>query len=718
MTASTNEKVTFSIFKKVFLTSSGILLGFFVAIIISLMFIVKKSAAEMYTLNAQTELKTLSDGIEIFITSAKNNLELLSKNPTVKSADSSLHRYLDDSAPVNASDTKKSEKEQELVRLFKEFYTSHKEYAEVYMGTMWGGYATSFDGEMSNKYDPRLRTWYKKASAANGKPILTEAYLSTIKEIVVCFSQAVFNPESTLIGNMSIEVTLSTITDLVSKTQFGKNGFIMLVEENNVVLANSKYKDERMVRLDAGTRQGYADIAVLKTGESIWLDGEEYILVSYSIPGMDWKLLGFIHKKEMQAYYMQMIAVVCAVSTVILIISAIGLTVLVRSIVHPLNTTSRALRNIASTEGDLTIKLSEKGNDEVALIAKYFNSTIAKVRNTVSVSVTASHELKAAQNALQDSMSGTVTSVKNIAGKTSALADDIAAQIDTSAKVAHSFNSMNTNIKEISTLISEQTAVTGRSVKTIEDMITGTDKMVEKLEKNTELILDLEHQSKEVQTVVTNSAKKATELTDKSQTLIQAGTIIQDLAKQTNLLAMNAAIEAAHAGDAGLGFAVVAGEIRHLAEESNIRGREITANLKSFKDELAQVALDIRTAEEVFVRAFNLTTEVKVQEASVIETVSEQRSGNEQTLQAVRGMLHTAEAVHNNYQALTDEFLAVHKLIAHLEATSDSIETKFSTMRSAASVVTHSTDAMANLIQQATDKIHELDTVISVFKIS
>ncbi len=121
-----------------------------------------------------------------------------------------------------------------------------------------------------------------------------------------------------------------------------------------------------------------------------------------------------------------------------------------------------------------------------------------------------------------------------------------------------------------------------------------------------------------------------------SESLLEASSVIQNIANQTNLLAMNAAIEAAHAGEAGKGFAVVADEIRKLAEDSNSQGKTISSSLQNLKNMIIEVSAGAETIRNQFETIFGLTSTVREQESVIKNAMEEQNSGGTQVLEAIR----------------------------------------------------------------------------------
>ena len=137
---------------------------------------------------------------------------------------------------------------------------------------------------------------------------------------------------------------------------------------------------------------------------------------------------------------------------------------------------------------------------------------------------------------------------------------------------------------------------------------------------------------------ITDTKLPNQKIAEESGSLMEASTVIQNIASQTNLLAMNAAIEAAHAGEAGKGFAVVADEIRKLAEDSAAQGRTITATLKTLSGEIETLSASSKTVEEKFNAIFNLAEQVKEMSTSLTEAMREQENGSREVLTAIKNI--------------------------------------------------------------------------------
>lgn len=235
--------------------------------------------------------------------------------------------------------------------------------------------------------------------------------------------------------------------------------------------------------------------------------------------------------------------------------------------------------------------------------------------------------------------------------------------------VDSSVEKFTSNMEQIQKLAFKATDMTNyvtQSSASIEEMVANIASINQVLDQNTEAVSNLALASNDGKKGLNVVSEHIKQIAADSQNLVQTSNVIEEIATQTNLLAMNAAIEAAHAGNAGRGFAVVADEIRKLAENSGKQAQTISAVLKQIKEKIDKTSESSIEAQKRFDQVVELSHKVKEQEDVIKNSIEEQSIGGKQVLTSLTQMNEASEEVRNEVQSLLNTSTVIQTEIQNL----------------------------------------------------
>jgi methyl-accepting chemotaxis protein len=306
-----------------------------------------------------------------------------------------------------------------------------------------------------------------------------------------------------------------------------------------------------------------------------------------------------------------------------------------RSITKPIISVTATLKDIAEGEGDLTRVIPEKGRNEITELSHYFNQTLEKIKNLIITIKKQTTILFDTGNELSSSMTETAAADNEITANMQSIKGRVVNQSASVTETNATMEQMTVNIDKLNDHVEDQTESVTQSSSAIEEMLANVQSVTNTLIRNLENVNDLSSASEVGRNGLQKVAEDIQKISLESEGLLQINSVMKTIASQTNLLSMNAAIEAAHAGEAGRGFAVVADEIRKLAESSSEQAKIIGNVLKMIKNSIDKIT---RSTDSVLTEFEIIDKDVKTvaeQEENIRNAMEEQGQGSKQILGAI-----------------------------------------------------------------------------------
>jgi len=334
-------------------------------------------------------------------------------------------------------------------------------------------------------------------------------------------------------------------------------------------------------------------------------------------------------------------------AVIAVLVSAVILFIVFNYMTKPVVKVTETLKDISEGDGDLTRTIPDKGNDEIAELSRYFNLTLKKIRNLVITIKNQTVTLFDIGNELASNMTETATAVNEITANTQSIKGQVLSQSASVTQTNATMEQMNVNIDKLNEHVESQATSVAQSSSAIEQMMANIRSVSNTLSKNAENVSELTSASEVGREGLRNVATDIQEVAKESEGLLEINSVMKNIASQTNLLSMNAAIEAAHAGEAGKGFAVVAGEIRKLAEESSEQSKTISVALKKIKGSIDKITVSTGNVLNKFQTIDSGVKTVAEQEDNIRSAMEEQREGSKQILEAVGHLNELTQMVKN-----------------------------------------------------------------------
>jgi methyl-accepting chemotaxis protein len=561
--------------------------------------------------------------------------------------------------------------------------------------------------------------WYKMTLYETTLFNFNINYNDEMQRVLLFINAPVFDSAHTPIGLVGTGIDLTEFVDSIYRDYTSGDPLYFFNDLGELTGAKDAHLIADKVTLDKQLGE---------TGQEIlaWADNNQtdtiYTFISRGgivavgpIPTLGWYVV-VIHPLALTDYFdTSMTGIFVAMMGLIVIIFVI-FNVSTRTFLRPLAGMIEVLNQI-SKDWDLRNRIDIRNRDEIGNLAEFFNQTFEKFRVLLSGIKGRTVTLSTTGDELSLNMDETNYAISDIDAAIQDMRKQVLNQVDAINDTARSMEKITAGLNDLNEHINVQVESVEHSSSAIEELLASIKSVTETLVRNTGNINSLAASSGAGREDMQKVSTDIEEIAKESEGLLQINLVMQTISSQTNLLAMNAAIEAAHAGDSGSGFMVVAEEIRKLAENSAKQSKTISAVLKKIKSSIDLITKSTAVVMERFGTIEQEVETVSNQETQIRNAMEEQGVGSRNILDAVTRLNDVTGLVKSASENMTTESKEVQKHSGNLKGVTAEVAGRMDEMAGSADKIVSTVGRSKEISAENKRHIDELSVEIAKFKV-
>jgi methyl-accepting chemotaxis protein len=572
--------------------------------------------------------------------------------------------------------------------------------------------------------------WQAALAELKDIPTLSDPFQSLVNGQNTLLSNIVIPiiPEGTknIVGLIGIRFDLSYSQDIVTELKPYGTGRALVISNNGTVAAHydaSKRGQTVEQVILAIVGQGGLDKTheALKTGKPEIFDNNGRICCVYPFyvgqSDTPWAFMSSVELSTVLAAVSSMTRFTIILAVIAVVVVTIVMYLIAIGITKPIVNVALTLKDISEGEGDLTKTIDVHSKDEIGDLARYFNATLEKIKKLVVTIKNQAVALFDIGNELASNMTETAAAINEITANIQSIKGRVINQSASVTETNATMEQITVNIDKLNVHVDRQSDSVAQSSSAIEEMLANIQSVTQTLVKNSGNVKDLIEASEVGRAGLQEVSSDIQEIARESEGLLEINAVMENIASQTNLLSMNAAIEAAHAGEAGKGFAVVADEIRKLAESSGEQSKTISTVLKKIKDSIDKITKSTDSVLNKFEAIDSGVRTVSDQEENIRNAMEEQGAGSKQILEAIGQLNDATQMVKGGSDEMLEGSKQVIQESKNLESVTQEITNGMNEMATGADQINVAVNRVNTISGENKENIDVLVREVSKFKV-